>query len=139
MHETKAEMARRADAFIALPGKGGYGTLEELLEVITWSQLGIHHKPCFSRSGFSTDMDFHLSKHKRISHGSITVKFSVGHKNKSEISIDKLENSGSKSRRPHLVNLRDFQIFVFIKALPVFLQEYTLTHDQVASSRRGDI
>ncbi|KAJ6814860.1 cytokinin riboside 5'-monophosphate phosphoribohydrolase LOG7-like [Iris pallida] len=43
MHERKAEMARRADAFIALPG--GYGTLEELLEVITWAQLGIHSKP----------------------------------------------------------------------------------------------
>ncbi|KAH1123111.1 hypothetical protein J1N35_006271 [Gossypium stocksii] len=43
MHQRKAEMARQADAFIALPG--GYGTLEELLEVITWAQLGIHHKP----------------------------------------------------------------------------------------------
>uniref|UniRef100_A0A0A9HRH5 Cytokinin riboside 5'-monophosphate phosphoribohydrolase n=1 Tax=Arundo donax TaxID=35708 RepID=A0A0A9HRH5_ARUDO len=43
MHERKAEMARFADAFIALPG--GYGTLEELLEVITWAQLGIHKKP----------------------------------------------------------------------------------------------
>nr|GEX63113.1 cytokinin riboside 5'-monophosphate phosphoribohydrolase LOG7 [Tanacetum cinerariifolium] len=43
MHERKAEMARQADAFIALPG--GYGTLEELLEVITWAQLRIHHKP----------------------------------------------------------------------------------------------
>eukprot|EP00250_Pteridium_aquilinum_P005115 c15259_g1_i1 orf=351-1085(+) len=43
MHERKAEMARQADAFIALPG--GYGTLEELLEMITWSQLGIHDKP----------------------------------------------------------------------------------------------
>ncbi|XP_024985376.1 cytokinin riboside 5'-monophosphate phosphoribohydrolase LOG7 [Cynara cardunculus var. scolymus] len=43
MHERKAEMARQADAFIALPG--GYGTLEELLEVITWAQLKIHHKP----------------------------------------------------------------------------------------------
>ncbi|GAA0152397.1 hypothetical protein LIER_10889 [Lithospermum erythrorhizon] len=43
MHERKAEMARHADAFIALPG--GYGTLEELLEVITWAQLRIHHKP----------------------------------------------------------------------------------------------
>lgn len=71
MHQRKAEMARQADAFIALPGmqisfmllnrlklgtwnkskvntyslSGGYGTLEELLEVITWAQLGIHHKP----------------------------------------------------------------------------------------------
>ncbi|XP_037493848.1 cytokinin riboside 5'-monophosphate phosphoribohydrolase LOG2 isoform X1 [Jatropha curcas] len=43
MHERKAEMFRRADAFVALPG--GYGTLEELLEIITWSQLGIHDKP----------------------------------------------------------------------------------------------
>ncbi|KAG5119786.1 hypothetical protein JHK82_034206 [Glycine max] len=43
MHQRKAEMAKRSDAFIALPG--GYGTLEELLEVITWAQLGIHDKP----------------------------------------------------------------------------------------------
>ncbi|MBA0713308.1 hypothetical protein Golax_012348 [Gossypium laxum] len=43
MHQRKAEMARQADAFIALPG--GYGTLEELLEAITWAQLGIHRKP----------------------------------------------------------------------------------------------
>ncbi|VAH09950.1 unnamed protein product [Triticum turgidum subsp. durum] len=43
MHERKAEMARRSEAFIALPG--GYGTMEELLEMITWSQLGIHNKP----------------------------------------------------------------------------------------------
>uniref|UniRef100_A0A0D3AHL0 cytokinin riboside 5'-monophosphate phosphoribohydrolase n=1 Tax=Brassica oleracea var. oleracea TaxID=109376 RepID=A0A0D3AHL0_BRAOL len=43
MHQRKAEMAKSSDAFIALPG--GYGTLEELLEVITWAQLGIHDKP----------------------------------------------------------------------------------------------
>ncbi|CAI9093724.1 OLC1v1029276C1 [Oldenlandia corymbosa var. corymbosa] len=43
MHERKAEMAREAEAFIALPG--GYGTMEETLEMITWSQLGIHKKP----------------------------------------------------------------------------------------------
>ncbi|TKW05480.1 hypothetical protein SEVIR_7G178800v4 [Setaria viridis] len=43
MHQRKAEMARQSDAFIALPG--GYGTLEELLEVIAWAQLGIHDKP----------------------------------------------------------------------------------------------
>jgi uncharacterized protein (TIGR00730 family) len=44
MHERKALMADLADAFIALPG--GYGTLEELLETLTWSQLGIQQKPC---------------------------------------------------------------------------------------------
>jgi len=43
MHQRKAEMARRADAFVALPG--GMGTLEELFEILTWSQLGIHGKP----------------------------------------------------------------------------------------------
>ncbi|CAA3000662.1 cytokinin riboside 5'-monophosphate phosphoribohydrolase LOG8-like isoform X1 [Olea europaea var. sylvestris] len=43
MHERKAEMARESEAFIALPG--GYGTMEELLEMITWAQLGIHKKP----------------------------------------------------------------------------------------------
>lgn len=43
MHERKAMMADLSDAFIALPG--GYGTLEELCEIITWGQLGIHHKP----------------------------------------------------------------------------------------------
>ena len=44
MHERKALMADLADAFIALPG--GYGTLEELFEAVTWSQLGIQQKPC---------------------------------------------------------------------------------------------
>ncbi|HEY2055227.1 MAG TPA: TIGR00730 family Rossman fold protein [Solirubrobacterales bacterium] len=44
MHERKAKMGDLADAFVALPG--GIGTLEELLEVATWSKLGIHDKPC---------------------------------------------------------------------------------------------
>jgi len=44
MHERKALMSELADAFIALPG--GTGTLEELVEMLTWSQLGLHHKPC---------------------------------------------------------------------------------------------
>jgi len=44
MHERKALMAERADAFLALPG--GYGTLDEFLEILTWAQLGIHAKPC---------------------------------------------------------------------------------------------
>jgi uncharacterized protein (TIGR00730 family) len=44
MHERKALMADLSDAFVALPG--GLGTLEELLEIFTWAQLGLHHKPC---------------------------------------------------------------------------------------------
>ncbi|KAK6928751.1 LOG family [Dillenia turbinata] len=57
MHQRKNEMSKHADAFIALPGKRererereralhcGYGTMEELLEIVAWSQLGIHEKP----------------------------------------------------------------------------------------------
>ena len=44
MHERKAKMAELSDAFVALPG--GYGTLDELFEALTWAQLGYHRKPC---------------------------------------------------------------------------------------------
>ncbi|HEX5235168.1 MAG TPA: TIGR00730 family Rossman fold protein [Silvibacterium sp.] len=44
MHERKALMAERANAFVALPG--GYGTMDEFLEIVTWAQLGIHAQPC---------------------------------------------------------------------------------------------
>lgn len=44
MHERKALMADLSDAFVAMPG--GLGTLEEIFEVITWAQLGIHEKAC---------------------------------------------------------------------------------------------
>ena len=44
MHERKALMARLADGFVALPG--GFGTLEEFCEAVTWTQLGVHAKPC---------------------------------------------------------------------------------------------
>ena len=44
MHERKALMADLADAFVCFPG--GYGTLDEFCEVLTWSQLALHQKPC---------------------------------------------------------------------------------------------
>jgi uncharacterized protein (TIGR00730 family) len=44
LHERKALMAARADAFIALPG--GFGTLDEIFEALTWTQVGVHEKPC---------------------------------------------------------------------------------------------
>ncbi len=44
MHERKAMMAELSDAFIAMPG--GFGTFEEFCEVLTWTQLGLHRKPC---------------------------------------------------------------------------------------------
>lgn len=52
MHERKAKMAELADGFVALPG--GIGTLEEIFEVWTWAQLGMHRKPCafYNVNGF---------------------------------------------------------------------------------------
>jgi uncharacterized protein (TIGR00730 family) len=44
MHERKARMAELSDGFIALPG--GWGTIEEIFEMLTWAQLGFHQKPC---------------------------------------------------------------------------------------------
>jgi uncharacterized protein (TIGR00730 family) len=44
MHDRKALMAELSDGFVALPG--GFGTLEEFCEVVTWAQLGFHQKPC---------------------------------------------------------------------------------------------
>lgn len=44
MHERKALMADLSDAFLALPG--GYGTMDETFEILTWAQLGLHNKPC---------------------------------------------------------------------------------------------
>src|SRR5262245_27253183 len=56
MHARKALMADRADAFVALPG--GYGTLDELFEIVTWAQLGIHRKPVglLNVNGFFTPL-----------------------------------------------------------------------------------
>jgi uncharacterized protein (TIGR00730 family) len=56
MHERKALMADQADAFVALPG--GVGTFEELFEAITWTQLGLHAKPCglLNVHGFYDDL-----------------------------------------------------------------------------------
>jgi uncharacterized protein (TIGR00730 family) len=56
MHQRKALMADRADAFVALPG--GFGTCDELFEIITWAQLGIHRKPVglLNVNGFFTPL-----------------------------------------------------------------------------------
>lgn len=56
MHQRKARMVALADAFIMLPG--GYGTLDELFEIITWSQLKMHAKPCIvvNTLGYWTQM-----------------------------------------------------------------------------------
>ena len=62
MHERKAIMAGRSDGFIAMPG--GIGTLEEVVEVMTWTQLGLHQKPIafFNVEGFYSKL-FHFFEH----------------------------------------------------------------------------
>jgi uncharacterized protein (TIGR00730 family) len=76
MHERKAQMSSLADGFIALPG--GFGTFEELFEVITWAQLGLHSKPIglMNVEGYFTPLlelidhgvqeGFILSSHRRL-------------------------------------------------------------------------
>ena len=56
MHTRKAMMAELSDAFIAMPG--GVGTFEEIFEAITWTQLGVHRKPCgfLNAAGFYTPL-----------------------------------------------------------------------------------
>ena len=56
MHDRKLQMSDLSDGFIALPG--GFGTLEELFEIITWSQLGLHQKPIglLNINGFYNDL-----------------------------------------------------------------------------------
>jgi len=60
MHERKALIQEMADGFIALPG--GFGTIEEIFEMITWSQLNLHSKPCafFNVHGYYNHMDIFL-------------------------------------------------------------------------------
>jgi uncharacterized protein (TIGR00730 family) len=62
MHERKALMADLSDAFIAMPG--GFGTLEEFCEVLTWSQLGLHTKPC----GILNILDFYTPLLRMFDH-----------------------------------------------------------------------
>jgi uncharacterized protein (TIGR00730 family) len=62
MHERKALMADLSDAFIALPG--GFGTLEEFFEVLTWSQLGLHAKPC----GIVNVLDYYTPLLRMLDH-----------------------------------------------------------------------
>ena len=76
MHERKAMMEKLSEGFIAMPG--GFGTFEELCEMITWCQLGIHRKPCavLNVNGYydgllemfdnSTNMGFIRPEHRKL-------------------------------------------------------------------------
>lgn len=72
MHTRKRKMGEEADAFIALPG--GFGTLEELMEVVTWNQLGIHGKPIilFNVDGFFDELIVFIKK--SVENGFISEK-----------------------------------------------------------------
>jgi hypothetical protein len=70
MHERKQRMSELADAFVALPG--GLGTLEELAETATWSQLGLHRKPIATVDVGGYWKDFHAFLRKAAGHGLIS-------------------------------------------------------------------
>lgn len=108
MHQRKAEMARQSDCFIALPG--GYGTLEELLEVITWAQLGIHNKPV----------------------GLLNVE---GYYNHLLTFIDKAVEDGfiNPSQRQIIVSAST------AKELVQKLEDYVPIHDQVVAKARWEV
>jgi uncharacterized protein (TIGR00730 family) len=62
MHQRKAAMADRSDGFVMLPG--GFGTLDEFFEAVTWTQLGVHTKPCgiLDVNGFFDPLLAHLGR-----------------------------------------------------------------------------
>ncbi len=75
MHERKAVMAKLSDGFVAMPG--GLGTLDEIFEAMTWTQLGIHVKPCGfldTRAYYTSLMDFlrHAVEEKFIAEASLS-------------------------------------------------------------------
>ena len=72
MHERKARMAELADAFIALPG--GYGTMDELFEIITWKQLKLHDKPIGLLNAFGFYDELITWLVKAVAAGFITEK-----------------------------------------------------------------
>jgi uncharacterized protein (TIGR00730 family) len=69
MHQRKQKMFELADAFVALPG--GLGTLEELTEVATWAQLGLHHKPMATLDVGGYWAAFHRFLAEAVGHGFI--------------------------------------------------------------------
>ncbi len=65
MHERKALMAKLSDGFVAMPG--GFGTLEEIIEIVTWAQLRFHGKPCglFNVDGYFDHLVAYLEHAER--------------------------------------------------------------------------
>lgn len=113
MHERKKLMYERADAFVALPG--GIGTLEELVEQLTWSQLGQHKKPIavLNTKGFWDPM-LHLIQHMRqfafIREG-LEVDFII--ENDALQLLNRLEISAQKAQRQNYTEDNGFEVEKF--------------------------
>ncbi len=73
MHERKQKIEQLADGFIALPG--GFGTLDEIFEMITWAQLAIHHKPCgiLNINGYFDHLIEHI--HQMVKEGFVDKRY----------------------------------------------------------------
>jgi uncharacterized protein (TIGR00730 family) len=73
MHERKQTIEKLADAFIALPG--GFGTLDEIFEIITWAQLDIHRKPCgiLNTNGYFDNIIQHI--HHMVKEGFVDERY----------------------------------------------------------------
>ena len=92
MHERKARMAELADGFVALPG--GFGTLDETLEVLTWNQLGLIAKPVvfldvdgyfgglFDFFDRAVDANFIRGAHRMLAQRARTVDEAVAHRHR---------------------------------------------------------
>uniref|UniRef100_A0A6N2MDS2 Cytokinin riboside 5'-monophosphate phosphoribohydrolase n=1 Tax=Salix viminalis TaxID=40686 RepID=A0A6N2MDS2_SALVM len=130
MHQRKAEMAKHSDAFIALPG--GYGTLEELLEVITWAQLGIHDKPDTSELLYLFQGANNASCFNFVKVGLLNVD---GYYNSLLSFIDKAVEEGfiSPSARNIIVSAPT------ANELVKKLEEYVPCHERVASKLSWEI
>lgn len=100
MHERKALMAERADAFVALPG--GIGTLEEWFEVFTWAQLGLHDKPIglLNSGGFFDPLLAllrHMTEQGFVKPAHLDL---ICHANDAEALLDALQNRRSSQAGP---------------------------------------
>jgi len=103
MHERKAKMFELADAFIALPG--GMGTIEEIMEIITWAQIGYHNKPC----GLLNICGYYNSLLEFLDHA-VEERFIWGdHKNmlQVDVTIKGLLDKFSRYKAPGIEKWRD--------------------------------
>ncbi len=93
MHERKAIMAEHSEGFLILPG--GYGTMDEFMEIITWRQLGLHNKPIgvFNINGYYNHVLLHLDQMVKEGFLSTNHRKLVLHSLHLNLLLDKMEKS----------------------------------------------